>query len=623
MKPLHRALRSPFIAAILVLAATLSAVLALRALGWMQRPEVLLFDRFLRWSAHAKEPDERIVVVGMNEDDLVKYGHPLNDELLAQLLEKIAAAGPVVIGVDLYRDLPEPRSGAGRPALDAVLLKHDTIVAIRRVPDLGPPPALEHLPERVAAGNFPRDAAIDGTVRRAYLRVRHDGESWPSLAVALSSAWLRAQGKEVASSFRPLTPDAAWYRGAQIGGEEFLLDFRGPRSFLLATVDGVLTGEVTAEDLRGRIALVGTVAGSVKDSLPTALDDSSRGILLHAQIVNQLLRATLDGQRPMNWWSEPAQIAWIALWTVLGTALGFVFRSPWRLALALGFVLAALALAAWFALHRGWWAPLATPALATVFSAAFAVSYVAFLESEERAVMRALFSRHVSRTVAETLWTRREELMEGRRLRPQRATATVLFTDLKGFTTIAEKMEPTALLDWMNEYMSAIARHVEERGGMINRFIGDAIMGVFGAPIAHTDDEGIDRDATNAVECALAMERTLIELNEGWQRRGLPTTEMRVGIFTGPLVTGSLGTAERHEYTVFGDSVNIAARLEAAGKDAAGPPSACTILIGDSTCQRLQGRYRTMLLGPMSLKGRAEKIIVHRLLGPAPSETPA
>jgi adenylate cyclase len=170
-----------------------------------------------------------------------------------------------------------------------------------------------------------------------------------------------------------------------------------------------------------------------------------------------------------------------------------------------------------------------------------------------------------------------------------------------------------------------VARHVEDHGGMINSFIGDAIMGVFGAPITHSDEAAITRDAVNAVECALAMERTLRELNEEWPRRGLPTTEMRVGIFTGPVVTGSLGTAERVDYVVFGDSVNTAARLESAGKEAGGPDmpqSPCTICIGDSTFQRLGGKFRTIPLGALSLKGKQEKIIVHRLVGPAASDTP-
>lgn len=636
-KLLRRALRSPFIAALLVMGGTLAVILVLRAFGAMQRPEVLLYDRFIQWRTPAAEPDERIVVVGMNEDDLIKYGHPLSDELLAQVLEKIAAAEPAVIGLDFYRDLPEPRSGAGLPRLDEVLLKYDSIIAIRKVPDIGPPPALANLPARVAANNFPTDAAIDRVVRRSYLTRKSDGESVPSLAFALAAAWLRAQQSGTAregadpyidrSIFHLLTPDAAWYRRVPIGGEEFLIDFRGSGSFLAASVDAVLSDELTAEDLRGKIVLVGNVTESVKDSSATPLDkvEPCRGIHLHAQIVNQLLRLALDGQRPLNWWSEPAEIAWIALWAALSTTLGFTLRSPLKLTLALLPLLAALGLIAWIAFNRGWWIPLATPGFATIFSAAFAASYVAFIQSEERAVMKALFSRHVSRAVAETLWVRREELIDGQRLRPVRAIATVVFTDLKGYTTTAEKMDPTALLDWMNEYMGPIAAHVEERGGMINRFMGDAIMGVFGAPITHADADALDRDAADAVECALAMERTLIALNEGWARRGLPTTEMRVGIHTGAVVAGSLGTAERLEYSVFGDSVNIAARLESAGKEATGPDmphSPCTILIGESTFQRLHGRYRTIPLGPMHLKGKVEKIIVHRLLGPASPNPP-
>ncbi len=472
-------------------------------------------------------------------------------------------------------------------------------------------------------------------MRRGYLRVRHSGVVAPSFAWALTAAWLHARGIEAAfddgaprmgrTTFRPLTPHAAWYCRVPLGGDEFLLDFRGPRDFLLAPVDTVLSDGLTDEDLRGKIVLIGTVTESVKDADATPVAESHRGVFLHATMVHQLLRAALDGQRPLEWWSEGVEIAWIALWTALGTTLGFTQRSPSRLALVLGLALATIGLGAWASIEHGAWLPLAAPALALAGSAACATSYVAFLEREARSVMRTLFSKHVSRSVAEALWVRREELIDGQRLCPKTATATVLFTDLKDFTTTSEKMDPEELLAWMNEYMSVVAHHVEERGGMINRFMGDAIMGVFGAPILRTTDAEIEADALNAVECALAMERTLRALNAAWTARSLPTTAMRVGIHTGPVVTGSLGTAERLEYTVFGDSVNIAARLESAGKNEADPdlpPSPCTILIGDATFQRLHGRYRTLPRGPIPLKGKAKKVIVHRLLGPVSPDTP-
>ena len=109
--------------------------------------------------------------------------------------------------------------------------------------------------------------------------------------------------------------------------------------------------------------------------------------------------------------------------------------------------------------------------------------------------MQTLFSKHVSSDVVEALWAERDQFLDGGRMKPQRVIATVLFTDLKGFSTTSEKMDPATLMDWMNEYMNGVARHVDSHDGMINKFIGDAIMALFGVPIAHTREEEIDRDA--------------------------------------------------------------------------------------------------------------------------------
>jgi class 3 adenylate cyclase len=153
-------------------------------------------------------------------------------------------------------------------------------------------------------------------------------------------------------------------------------------------------------------------------------------------------------------------------------------------------------------------------------------------------------------------------------------------------------------------------------GGIVVSYIGDAIMAVFGAPVPRLEERERDRDACRAVECALAMRQTLKELNAAWALRGLRPVAMRVGIFTGPVVTGSIGSMQRLEYTALGDTTNTAARLEGLGKEvqddeATGP---CTILIGDSTWQRVQNRFKTRLIGPRRLKGKAKEIIVHSVL---------
>jgi class 3 adenylate cyclase len=189
----------------------------------------------------------------------------------------------------------------------------------------------------------------------------------------------------------------------------------------------------------------------------------------------------------------------------------------------------------------------------------------------------------------------------------------MLFTDIKDFSTISESMSPENLLEWLNEYLSAITQEVIAKHGIINKFTGDGMLAVFGVPINRTASIEVSEDARLAVECALAMRERLEQLNEDWQRRGLPTAQMRVGIFTGPIVAGSLGGRDRLEYGVIGDSVNTAARLESYEKTR--QSEVCRILIAHETLIHLQNRFEVEPWGPLALKGKQHMVDVYRVLG--------
>src|SRR5208283_2020857 len=128
-----------------------------------------------------------------------------------------------------------------------------------------------------------------------------------------------------------------------------------------------------------------------------------------------------------------------------------------------------------------------------------------FHEKKERGQLMQLFSKQVSPDIAQALWEQRDDFLAGQRPRPQKLTATVLFTDLEGFSATSEKLEPALLMDWLNEYMEAMATAIMSHQGVIEKYIGDAIMAVFGVPLARTSQDEIKRDARNAVRCALAM----------------------------------------------------------------------------------------------------------------------
>jgi class 3 adenylate cyclase len=228
-------------------------------------------------------------------------------------------------------------------------------------------------------------------------------------------------------------------------------------------------------------------------------------------------------------------------------------------------------------------------------------------------MLMTLFGKMVSPEIAKTIWIQRGDFLEGQRPRPQRLTATLLFTDMKDFTTACEQMDPTDVTDWLNEYMEIMSKQVLDRGGIINEYIGDSIMATFGIPVPRATKEEIDDDAVRAVQSAVAMAEELDKLNDRWKAVGKRTTAMRVGIFTGPVVTGSLGSTERMKYSVVGDTVNTAARLQSFDRSINDPDSPhpdCRVLVGDPTWQRLAGKFHGKKVGEFDLKGKKERVTI-------------
>jgi adenylate cyclase len=238
--------------------------------------------------------------------------------------------------------------------------------------------------------------------------------------------------------------------------------------------------------------------------------------------------------------------------------------------------------------------------------------------------MMDLFAKHVSPDVARELWRQREQFYSDGRLETRMLTVTVLFSDLANFTPVAEALEPPALMDWLNEYMETMAGLVMDHGGVVDDYYGDAIKANFGVPLPHTTDDEIADDARRAVDCALAMAEALKRLNAVRAREGVPPVRMRLGISTGQVVAGCLGSAKRMKYTTIGDVVNTAARLESYGKEVGGPddpPEDAKILVAGETVERLGDRYEAEQVGQLSLKGKSKVVAAYRVR-PRPSPGP-
>jgi len=634
VKRLLKGRLSPHEVGVLIALFVFACTLTVRHLGWLQFLEFQAYDFFIRHQPKAPTSDP-IVLVEMTEADIhsPSLDYPIYDDKLAELLSKLEADHPAVIGLDIWRDIPVPKSGTGLPQLNQVLESNSNIVAIFTLGGIAPPPILKSNPDRIAFNdNFPPDVEVNPTipkVRRSMLfGDSASGQSFYSLPFRLAMLFL--EGKGVVPELDPADAkslrlgkarlrafqanDGAYVR-ADAHGWQILLDFKCPDDFDRYSVSDALSGQIIpAGSLRDKIVLIGINTPSVSDERVTPIRRDHRGIEVQALTVNQLLRQAVGGEKSLQSWNDWMEDGWILVWCAVGGAIGFWVRSPWRftpLAVACPLGLAAIA---GLAFAGGQWIPVVAPIVAFVPAVTLVTSYVSFQEKKQRGQLMHLFSRQVSPDIAQALWEQREQFLAGQRPRSQKLTATVLFTDLEGFSTTSEKLEPALLMDWLNEYMEAMATAIMSHQGVIEKYIGDAIMAVFGVPLARTSQEGMKQDARNAVRCALAMRARMGELNTQWSARGLPRSGMRIGIHTGPLVAGSLGSVDRQEYTVIGDSVNIASRLESFDKDWVDPDSPdsdCRVLISEETLLLLNGEFRTKRVGTMNLKNKREPVTIY------------
>ncbi|MDG4555221.1 MAG: adenylate/guanylate cyclase domain-containing protein [Candidatus Competibacter sp.] len=624
-----------------------AGVLGLWQAGMLQALELLGYDRGLRWRTPAAL-DDRIVLVGETEADLHRWGYPLPDGVLADALERLAQGRPRVIGVDKYRDIPVP---PGSERLDRVLRRHSEIVWVTKFGNfaardraVAPPAALADT-DRTGFSDIPIDE--DGLVRRGLLFLDDGRQVSTAFALVVALRYLREEGivpqadsrdaddlRLGATTIPPLAANEGAYVRADAAGYQYLLDYRGRLSAArIYTLTDLLQGRLPAAQLADRIVLLGGMAESLRDdfyiparrfladappSSPPAGDSNGRiaGVVLHALQIDQLLRFALTGDAPIHGLPDGVEAGWLWLWCLAGVGLVLV-RWPVRCLLPLAAGALILMAGLWqIAFLRQIWLPLAAPALGLSVAAALSAAYLSAHDHAERRWLMNLFARQVAPEVADAFWLERERLLAGGRLLPQHLTVTVLFADIRGFAAIAEVLEPARLMDWLNEYMAAMTQVVMAHGGMVKQYAGDAVMALFGVPIPRQTEAAIAGDAMRAVECALAMDERLRPLNADWARRGLPGAAVRVGIYTGPLVAGSLGDSRRFEYAVVGDTVNVASRLEGFDKDAhhaAG--SLCRVLVGDATLRYLGGRFRVTGLGWFRFKGKHREIAVYRVDG--------
>lgn len=618
--------------AVLAVAATCAAlVLGLREAKWLERLELPVHDALMareeqRLGAGIGAPSAGIAIVVETEADLQRLGHPLSDETLLKTMQAIEAQSPAMIVVDKYRDLPV---APGSEVFADYLSKRDNILWVAKhganaLDGVKPPQVLQGS-DRVGCADVPVDH--DGRARR-YMLVMGEGDRLcPSLAYLAAARLLAGRGQS--TGFDEKQPGQV-----QVGERRIALaranegpyvdeDVRGFQVHLqLArpaaapyTLGALLDGKIPADALRGKVVFVGSDAISLRDSFAVPARSffsagSIPGVTLHAMATAELLDAAAGAPRatmvPHAFTTGAVMVTTLAVALMMMSALSIpvaallcallvlVWAPATVLAAASGVVLAPVA-------------PIAAGLMALLAGAGAR----AWQEARQRAELMGWFSKHVSREVAEAIWHQRDAFTADGRIPPRKVHVTVLFADIRGYTTISEQLSIPVMVDWINRSISQMVAAVMENQGVVTRFAGDQVMAVFGVPIPRIDESIVRADAINAVRAGLAMGERLTRHNVQLASEGLPAARVRVGIFSGEVVQAGLGSADRFEFTVLGDVVNTASRLESFSTDDDG--TAARVLIGAPTRTLIGDSFELVSLGPQKLKGKDEPIEIFRV----------
>ena len=550
--------------------------LVIRSVGLLQAWEWAAFDQYTRLLP-AEPLEDRVVIVGIDEQDLAALDQYLiSDEVLADAIAKIAAAEPRAIGLDLYRGLPV---APGSKALDQVFRSTPNLIGIHKVVgELGrdtvsAPPALSELGQ-IGANDLIADA--DNTVRRGPIWLTDaQGDVAYSFSFFLALLYLEQEGislQEVEQDVwwlgktlhRPFESNDGGYANADAGGYQQIIRYRSASpAFESVSFTDVLTGNVAENWATDKVVLIGATNEGANDDFFTphsstllSLPQKMFGVEIHASLVSQLIRSAMEGRPIIQSWPEWIEALWTLSWSTVGVLLVWQFdhtkggkRRRWLG--PIGVVTASVALIAttYVPFLFGWWIPLIPPLIAAGGSATVMTAYLARRASS----IRRTFGRYLSDEIVTTLL----EHPEGQKLGGDRKNITILTSDLRGFTATAERLSPEVVINVLNFYLGCMADVITQYGGTIDEFMGDGILVLFGAPISRQDD------AQRAVACAVAMQLAMAKVNEQMKVWSLAPLEMGIGIHTGEVVVGNIGSEKRTKYGVVGAPVNLTYRIEA------------------------------------------------------------
>jgi len=564
--------------------------------------DLLLFRR------GEEPPPSNLIIVDFDEASVNAFAcYPIPRPSVDSVLETIESGHPKFVGLDVWvtdRRCGEPDNG--RLAQDFArahnVILTDSFPAQDHAPGAASPD-LRDQALQVAFGDVPIDS--DGKIRRMFLSTREQ-KMEPSFAAAIASYYtgqtLRNCGQHAVCLGKNQIP---------LGGprsDTFLIGFWGSTPAREIPAAQLLSRNFDASVFRDKIVLVGQSNSQSGDLYATPefrfrAPESGRALMSGVEIQAAAIETLLSGptmrvldQGPQ--WALNFALIWLVV------ALMLTVRPAYSIPAVLIAVFGGYLFAqSWFSHHQVWMHFVASE-VGMVLAVPAGLGY-RFLderrlkghaEAEQRELM-GLFRRYVSPEVAAEIWNRRSEIV----LAGQERTATVLFSDIRNFTALTAGRSSAEVLEWLNNYLTAMSDAVGANRGFLNKFIGDGIMVIFGVPLS----DSIEADACRAVNTALEMIRRVEQLN-AVRRPGWPELRIGIGVHTGTLTAGNVGAPDRLEYSVIGETVNLASRLESLTK-----VFKTDVVLSPATQQLVAPHFDTMPLGETEARGFTGKILVY------------
>ena len=474
---------------------------------------------------------------------------------------------------------------------------------IANIPQLAPPDN----DEKTAIGFFNISSDADGVLRRGLLVLPFGRSSNPddidlygSLEVQTIRLYLGLKTEQVTVNYGPTGVTSLQFGNKLAVKPDWLgrvlINYRGPReTYPYYSIADVVKGKCRPGTFRDKIVLVGASATGIGDlRTPPYGGIDYPGLEIHANVIDNMLNNGFLIRGPYQ------EIFDLLLILIVGLPLGMAMAlvSPRWMWFGLG-LLAPFGLLNYIAFLRGYWLNFTVPAVTLTINVMLVSLYRALVEEKEKRKVRTAFGQYLSPEVIRRL------LVNPQLVEPRKTEITVMFSDIRGFTTISEKLDAQELAIFLNGYLSDMTKIVFETQGTLDKYIGDAVMAFWGAPFEEADH------AANACNASLAMMKRVHALQAQWEAEGKPKLDIGIGLNSGSASVGNMGSELRYGYTALGDAVNLSSRLEGLNKE-----YGTHILVNESTYNAVkQDGFLFRELDIIRVKGKLQPVTIYELMG--------